>query len=76
MGSEVAILWYCLSVYLSKPVFSLICCPDYNFYCIRGYFYKNRVHLLRLFEYFFSIFPTWMQNQPVNEISFYYIINM
>lgn len=77
-GLEAAILGHSLSGVCIIPniSFSSVCCPVYNFYYICGYFCKSSVHLLCLFECFFSIFSTWMQYQPVNEIPFYYIINM
>ena len=77
-GLEAAILGHSLSGVCIIPniSFSSVCCPVYNFYYIFGYFCKSSVHLLCLFECFFSIFSTWMQYQPVNEIPFYYIINM
>lgn len=62
-GLEAAMLGHslsgvCMIQNISFYIFSLIGCPDYNFYHICGYFYKARVHLLCLFEYFF-LFPPY-----------------
>lgn len=62
-GLEAAILGHTCQEFvlpqisLFRPVFSWICCPDYNFYPICGYFDENRVHLLRLCSAFFLFSP-------------------